>query len=226
VPDRTGGFSRIGDTRCMKRIAVILVAIVFAAACGSNPVLVAAPTPMTPSPLPPATPTLVAVTVSGLAAISSNAQMTASARYSDSSTREVTSLASWESSAPSVATVSSTGVVAVVATGDVELRATYQNAVGTMRVTVTKPAPPATFVLTGIIRDSSTRLPLAGVGLQRIGDSGGRTTTDQAGAYTLGALPAGRSFVEFTKSGYQLLEISVTMAGNQQQDVSLDPVKP
>lgn len=226
VSDCTAGFSRIGHIRCMKRTALVFVAVVFAAACGSNPVSMTGPTPVTPSPPPPATPTLVGVTVSGLAAISSNAQMTASARYSDSSIRDVTSLASWESSAPSIATVSSTGAVTVVGTGDVELRATYQNVVGTMRVAVTKTPSPATLVLTGVVRDSSTRLPLAGVGLQMVGDSNGRTTTDQGGGYALVGLPAGRIFVEFTKSGYQLLEISVTMVGNQQQDVSLDRVKP
>jgi hypothetical protein len=59
-----------------------------------------------------------------------------------------------------------------------------------------------------------------------VGDSGGRTTTDQAGAYAFDNLPTGRIFVEFTKSGYQLLEINVTLDGNQQQDVSLDLVRP
>jgi hypothetical protein len=210
----------------MKRIALVLVAMVFAAACGSDPVLATAPTPVTPTPLPPAIPTLVTVTVTGLAAISSSAQMTASARYTDNSTRDVTSLASWGSSAPYFATVSSTGAVTVVATGDTELRAMYQNVVGTMRVTVSRIPPPSTFVLTGIVRDSSTGAPLAGVGLLMIGDFDGRTTTDQAGGYTLDGLPAGRIFVEFTKSGYRLLEISPTMVGNGQQDVSLDPLRP
>jgi hypothetical protein len=204
----------------MKRIALILVAVAFAAACGNDSTSATAPTPVTPSPPAPATATLVTVTVSGLAAISSNAQMTASARYSDSSTRDVTSLAAWESSAPSLATVSSTGAVTVVGTGDVELRATYQNIAGTMRVAVTKTPPPATFVLTGIVRDSSTRMPLAGVEVRMIGDSDGRTTTDQVGGYTLDGLPAGRIFVEFTKGSYQLLEISVTMVGNVQWDVA------
>jgi len=163
------------------------------------------------------------MTVSGPAAISSSGQMTASAHYSDGSIRDVTSLASWESSAPPFATVSATGAVTAVATGSTELQATYQNFVGTMRVAVTKTVE--TFVLTGIVRDSSTQQPLADVELHMLGDSAGVTTTDAAGFYTRGGLPAGRVLAEFFKSGYQVLEISVTMVGDQRRDVSLNPVK-
>jgi Carboxypeptidase regulatory-like domain/Bacterial Ig-like domain (group 2) len=207
----------------MKRMSLVFAAIVVAVACGSNPVSMTAPTPVTPSPQPPTTPTLVAMTVDGPAAIVSTAQMTASAHYSDGSIRDVTPLASWESSAPPFATVSSTGAVTAVATGHTELRATYQNFVGTMRVAVTK--TPVTFVLTGIVRDSSTQRPLAGVELHMLGDSAGGTTTDAAGEYTLDGVPAGRILAEFFKSGYEVLEISVTMVGDQLRNVALDPVK-
>jgi Carboxypeptidase regulatory-like domain/Bacterial Ig-like domain (group 2) len=207
----------------MKRMSLVFAAIVLAAACGSNPVSTTAPTPVTPSPQPPVPPTLVAMTVDGPAAIVSSAQMTASAHYSDGSTRDVTSLASWESSAPPFATVSSTGAVTAVATGSTEVRATYQNFVGTMRVAVTK--TPVTFVLTGIVRDASTQQPLAGVELHMIGDAAGRTTTNAVGEYRLAGLPGLRILVEFTRSGYELLEISVTMTGDQSRDVSLDAVK-
>ncbi len=208
----------------MKRMSSVFAAIVFATACGSNPVSSTAPTPVTPSPQPPVAPALVSMTVSGPAAISSSAQMTASAHYSDGSIRDVTSLASWESSAPPFATVSSTGAVTAVATGNTELRATYQNVVGTMRVAVTK-TPPETFVLSGIVRDSSTHQPLAGVELHMLGDVAGRTTTNAAGEYTLDGLPGLRVLVEFSMSGYEFLEISVTMIGDQLRDVSLDPVR-
>jgi Carboxypeptidase regulatory-like domain/Bacterial Ig-like domain (group 2) len=206
----------------MKRMSLVFAAIAVAAACGSNPVSITAPTPMTPS-LPPTTPTLVAMTVDGPAAIVSSAQMTASAHYSDGSIRDVTPLASWESSAPPFATVSSTGTVTAVATGNTELRATDQNFVGTMRVAVTK--TPETFVLTGIVRDSSTQRPLAGVELHMLGDSAGGTTTDAAGEYRRDGLVAGRHLAEFFKSGYEVLEISVTMVGDQLRNVALDPVK-
>ena len=50
-------------------------------------------------------------------------------------------------------------------------------------------------------------------------------TLTRRARYTLDGLPALRILVEFTKSGYQLLEISVTMMGDQLRDVSLDPVE-
>jgi hypothetical protein len=207
----------------MKRISLVFAAIVLSAACGSNPVSVTAPTPVTPSPQPPITPTVVAMTVSGPVAIVTYAQMTASARYSDGSVRDVTSLASWESSAPSFATVSSSGAVTAVATGNTELRARYQDFVGTMRVAVTK--MPENLVLTGIVRDSSTQRPLAGVEIHMLGDSGGGTISNAAGEYTLDGLPSGRVLAEFFKNGYDVLEISVTMVGDQQRNVSLDPAR-
>ena len=113
----------------------------------------------------------------------------------------------------------------MVGTGFVELRATYQNVAGTMGVAVTK-APPPLFALVGVVRDSSTGAPVAGAQLLMVGDYSDRTTTDQAGMYTLRDLPLGRIFVEVTKSGYHLLEISPTIIGDGLQDVSLDPVKP
>ena len=199
----------------------ICVALLLSAGCGTDAVSVAAPTPAVPAPTPPAA-TVTRVVVSGLAAISSDAQMTASAGYSDGTIRDVTALASWESSAPGFATVSSGGAVTVVGTGSVELRATYQTVVGTMRVAVTKPDA-STFALTGIVRDSVTNAPLPGVELRMLGGSSGRTTTNQAGVYILGTLPAGRILIELNKSGYRVLEISVTIIGNQSQDVALEP---
>ena len=40
-------------------------------------------------------------------------------------------------------------------------------------------------------------------------------SSNAAGEYTLDGLPALRILVEFAKSGYELLEISVTMMGDQ-----------
>lgn len=202
----------------MKRSVLVIVATVFAAACGSNATVV--PNPASPSPPAASSPTVTVVTVSGAQGISSsarsNAQMTASAQFSDSTARDVTSLASWASSNSAVATISSTGMVTVVGTGDVELRATYQSVVGAMRVAMTR-----TFVLTGVVRDASTQLPLAGVRVQMVGDSEGRTTTGQGGAYMLEDLPEG--FVEFTTDGYDPFEMYVAMESDQHMDVSLEP---
>ena len=53
---------------------------------------------------------------------------------SDGSTRDVTSSAAWESSNPGIAAVSSTGMVTVVGNGELDVRATYQNVMGSMHL--------------------------------------------------------------------------------------------
>jgi len=57
---------------------------------------------------------------------------------SDGSARDVTSSAAWESSNPGIAAVSSTGMVTVVGSGELDLRATYQNVMGSMHLSVAR----------------------------------------------------------------------------------------
>lgn len=202
-------------------LALAIVATVAAAACSNN---TATPNPTSPTS-PGQTVTVTAVTVTGLAAISSDSQLTASARFSDSTARDVTTLASWTSSNDAYARVSSTGEVTVVGTGAVELRATYQGVVGVIRVEVSMPARTA-FVLTGVVRDSSTNLPVGGVDVRVVGYAGGSVTTNQAGVYTLDDLASGRILVEFVKDGYEVAELGITLTGDEHQDVLLNPVAP
>jgi len=58
-------------------------------------------------------------------AFGANAQMTASGSYSDGSTRDLTGVATWQSSTPGVVTVDNAGVVTAVAVGDATITATY-----------------------------------------------------------------------------------------------------
>ena len=190
------------------------------------------PRAATSDPSLPGNPTVTGVTVSSQQAlqsagpaqeVQSGDQMIASARFSDGEDRDVTTSASWTTSNPGVATVSSAGIVTVAAAGIVELRATYQNVAGSLVVVVEAPAAPAIFVLDGIVRNGSTGQPLEGVRVQIVGDVSGRVTTDEIGSYVFTGLPAGRILIEFTRDGYQYMEISVEMAGSQRQDVSLNP---
>ena len=64
------------------------------------------------------------------------AQMQATATYSDSTTKDVTSSATWSSSNPSVATVSSSGLVTGVADGTSTIQAAYGGITGSTTVTV------------------------------------------------------------------------------------------
>ncbi|HEV8601747.1 MAG TPA: Ig-like domain-containing protein [Patescibacteria group bacterium] len=59
------------------------------------------------------------------------------ARYSDGTTRDVTSESTWSSSAPPFATVdAATGMVTAIKPGDLQINASYQNTNGSMRISV------------------------------------------------------------------------------------------
>jgi hypothetical protein len=84
----------------------------------------------------PATATVTSLSVAGNApAVGATSPFTAMATLSDSSTQNVTSAATWQSSNTSAATVSG-GVVTGVAAGDADITATYSGASGTRRITV------------------------------------------------------------------------------------------
>ena len=88
------------------------------------------------------------VTVNGLksitvgapnASIASGAteQLTASAVYTDNSTKLITSQAAWQSSDPTVATVSASGLLTALKSGNVTVTATWNSISGTVGVSVT-----------------------------------------------------------------------------------------
>jgi hypothetical protein len=64
-------------------------------------------------------------------------QMRAVTFYRDISTSDVTALATWSSSRPSVATVSASGLVSALLPGETDISATYQGVVGSTFFTVT-----------------------------------------------------------------------------------------
>ena len=121
------------------RSYLVLVSLCLAVvACGSD----------SPSPVTPAapTPTTSAVQVraagdaSGTLEAGQTRQFVATATQSTGTTSDVTQQATWQSSAPAVATVSSTGLVTAVAQGDADISATFQSVRGTMGVGV-RPVP-------------------------------------------------------------------------------------
>jgi Bacterial Ig-like domain (group 2) len=104
-------------------LAVAIVIALGAAACGSS---------TTPS-------TVTSIAVTGtVPAIGVTSQFAATATMSDGTTQDVTSLATWQSSNTSDATVSGTGLVTAVAAGTVTVQATYQSVTGSDQITVTQ----------------------------------------------------------------------------------------
>ena len=103
------------------------------AACGSED---PAPTPVAPTP----TTTAVQVRASGDASSPLEPGQTrllvATATQSTGATSDVTQQATWQSSAPGVATVSAAGLVTAVGEGDVDISATFQTVRGAIAVGV------------------------------------------------------------------------------------------
>ena len=91
------------------------------------------------------TPTIAGVAVTGNQTFTTKNQtnqLTATANFSNSNTQNVTNQAQWSSGNPSVASVSSTGVVTSVAAGTSTITAIYQGQNGSLPVTVTLSAVP------------------------------------------------------------------------------------
>jgi hypothetical protein len=107
------------------------------AACGSDS---PAPTPAAPTPTTSAVQVRASGDASGTLEAGQTRQFVATATQSTGATSDVTQQATWQTSAPAVATVSTTGLVTAVAQGDAEISATYQSVKGTMGVGV-RPVP-------------------------------------------------------------------------------------
>src|SRR5205814_1649596 len=134
-------------------LAFVIVAMALTAACGGS----AATSPAAPSTT---TTDVRGVTITQTSATSRTYQLAATAQFADGTSRDVTSAAQWDSSNPSFATVSNTGLVTIAGAGEVELRATYQGVSGSFRL-ITRAAPVA--ALGGVVREvQPNQHPLAG----------------------------------------------------------------
>ena len=202
--------------RC--KTACVVIAMALMAACsgsGNSPTSVAAPSASDVS----------SVTVTQMSATSRSCQLAAMARFSDGTTRDVTTAAQWDSSSPSMATVTSTGAVTVVGAGEVELRATYHGVSGTFRL-VTRPE--VVLTLWGVVREvQPNQHPLAGARVEIVdGENAGRVTvSDQNGGYVFTGLSLGRASLVVTLAGYQDWRLNnLPLPGNTIQDPWLVPV--
>jgi hypothetical protein len=127
-----------------RRLALALI-LLLCCACGDKK----SPTsPSTPAPLTtPTTPTLTSVTVQGTNCANEGVcelpgdtlQLSATARYSDGTSSTVTNSAAWTSTAPSVATVTTGGLVTSKSTGTSDVLATYQGKSGGVTIRVSAP---------------------------------------------------------------------------------------
>src|SRR5947209_3493708 len=137
------------------KFATLFVAGTLATACSSvNPT---APTVAVVTA--PAAVTVSNVQITSVASSATSLQLTAIARSSDGTSRDVTRTATWLSSNVQLATIGSTGSVTVVGTGDVDMGATFEGIAGSIRLNVARPAE---FTLRGVVVDRVSGLPVEG----------------------------------------------------------------
>ena len=178
-----------------QRVAVLVV-VMAGAGCGDD-----AP-PMAPSGgNPPPAPSLVSLTFGAntfnLTAIGETQQLTVTARYSDNTTRDVTSEASWFVSDTRVLRLSPTGLLTVLQFGRSSVSASFSNRSASANVTAT---PPGTFVIYGRVREPGQ----SGLRDALVADpqSGLSTTSDIDGEFSIGEMPQ-EVHLSVTKAGYE-----------------------
>jgi carboxypeptidase family protein len=180
----------------MKPIRAVLVPLIagtaLVAACAGGGSVPGSPTP-TPAP------SVTAITVTGQAPSGFTVQLTAIARLSDGTTRDVTAVSEWSSSNESVIRVSPTGLATIVGLGSADVRAAYQQVVGSMAVQFG-----SGFALSGRVQEEAPDSPpVAGVRVEIVGGpyAGTAVTSDTSGAFRFVNL-TGVVDVQATRAGY------------------------
>jgi len=207
--------------------AAFALSVLTLVACADN---ASTENPTGPTPAPSPSATVRAVVVSSTSTSSSTFQMGARADMSDGSSRDVTMLARWESSNPTIAPVSTAGVLTVQGSGQVEVRATYQTVTGAMSILVSGPTRPATFSIVGVaIETAPSSKVVPGVSVQVVDgpDAGKSTPTDAGGLYRFDGLQSGPLTLEARKSGYLLWRVTNLMLDRDRQiQIVLFPTPP
>src|SRR5688572_15628469 len=112
-----------GILSCGRSYLMLVSLCLAAVACGSDS---PSPTPVAPTPTTSAVQVRASGDASGPLDAGQTRQLVATATQSTGSTSDVTQQATWQSSVPGVATVSSTGLVTAVSEGEVDISATFQ----------------------------------------------------------------------------------------------------
>jgi hypothetical protein len=214
----------------MKRVCLGLTATIALAtlvACGSK----STDSPTAPSL--PATPgaTVTTLVVTNQPANGNSIQMIATARMSDGSSQTVTNAATWESSNPAIATISSAGMLTVLANGSVDVRAMYQGVLGSLTVPLTRaPDQNARYTLSGLAREVSPEPRILGdvrITITEGPDAGMTVSSDAGGQFRFASVAGARVSLEASRGGYQLWRMTnLTVDANKQIEVVMFPNPP
>ena len=167
--------------------------------------------PLGPSGPPPVIPpALVGLTLTGnvtLTAVGETSQLTATAAYSDGTSKDVSRETQWSIGDARVLTISQDGVITIAGFGRTSVNARYLSRNATTRVTAT---PPGTFVISGRVREPGQGGVLDAAITDRA--SGLSATSNIDGFFSLAAVPNSLTRLAITKSEYEPREIDATSA--------------
>ncbi len=153
-------------------------------------------------------------------------QFSATARYSDGSSKDVTTTVMWHSSDTSVFTINNAGVATGRQSGEAIVTAALASGSGTLTATQTIAVlPPGTFRLDGYVRWLGRAVAEATVQVTAGTGTSLETTTSPTGAYRLYGV-AGDIEVTVTKASYAPIEKTVRIDGNTSVDFDMVTTNP
>ena len=214
----------IGSLAFLRPVLVLLA--VTLTACST-------PTPTVPTASIAPLPTVVKITIAGLPAsvtYQQSVQLTAMVTFADGAQKQ-TLAGAWQSSDPTVASVSPTGLLTLVGFGDADVTVTFENLRASAHVAVSKPI--VRYDISGVVHESapteSVLLPGATVGIHFVGcpscpHDNQTTTTDGSGRFTLPGIDVPGFALVVVKPGYEAVSYPVgQLPRDQHPDIGLTP---
>jgi hypothetical protein len=207
----------------MRRQATLAALMTMLSGCGGK----SSPPAPSPNPAGPSAASVLSVTITGntnLTAVGETSHLTATATRSDGMTEDVTSVAFWNVSDPSVADVAA-GLLTSRGFGETTVYAGLAGAPVRVSPVAIRVLPVGTYILKGTVREPGW--PIVGARVDIIdGPSVGMfKTTDSAGLYRFFGV-AGDLNVRVSKDGYVPQVRRVSIAQDQVLDFDVTPTSP
>jgi hypothetical protein len=168
---------------------------------------------------PSGTPTVNGLTLTGPTQVApgETARFTATARYTDGSTKDVTAGTTWSAFPAGVLRLTSPGVFDVVAAGETRVQGSYQRLFSQAQPLLVVPA--GTFKLFGVVSDGSG--VVEGVVVEARSGGGSKTvTTARDGKYAFYGV-AGAVELLASARGYDPVDVTFTVSEHTTRNVSL-----
>ena len=191
------------------RLAVLIVAATMPASCGAN-----SPT----APLGP--PPQIFVTCPEFG---ESSRCSAFALLESGDSRDVTGMADWRTGDPSIASVSSTGLVTAYTTGEVVIRASYEGGTGFVAVwAIAGQGLHGIYrTLQGTVLSLSGALPGVVMEILKGPNAGRSMTTSSNGVFYMDGLQDGQFTIRLSKPGYVTAEYLWSIPGGRDRYTTL-----